>query len=104
MKNRVKFFIEFMKIRCDSFPKASKQIPLRIILIVPFVLQIFTAVSLVGYLSFKNGQKAINNLAKQLQQEVAFRVDHNLDNYLGLPHQINQLNLDFINQGILDLL
>jgi signal transduction histidine kinase len=42
-------------------------------------------------------------LAKQLQQEVAFRVDHNLDSYLGLPHQINQLNLDFINQGILDL-
>ena len=38
--------------------KVSGKIPLRILLVVPFVLQIFGAVGLVGYLSFKNGQKS----------------------------------------------
>jgi signal transduction histidine kinase len=82
--------------------KTVNQIPLRLILVVPFVLQIFTAVSLVGYLSFKNGQRAINHLAEQLGQEVSARVDQRLDTYLSLPQQINQLNLNAIQQGFLD--
>ncbi|MGB8689743.1 MAG: hypothetical protein WCD53_20730 [Microcoleus sp.] len=44
--------------------------PLGVVLIVPFVLQIVGAVGLVGYLSFRNGQKAVNNLASQLMSEV----------------------------------
>ncbi|MEG3848257.1 ATP-binding protein [Microcoleus sp. herbarium19] len=98
----MKFIIAFMKHRGEHLPKAPRQIPLRIVLIAPFVLQIFAAVSLVGYLSFKDGQQAINNLAKKLQQEVGARVDQNLSTYLALPHQINQLTLDAIDRGILD--
>lgn len=82
--------------------KTPKQIPLRIVLIAPFVLQIFAAVSLVGYLSFKNGQQAIHNLAKKLQQEVVARVDQNLSTYLALPHQINQMNADAIDRRMFD--
>jgi len=44
--------------------------PLGVVLIVPFVLEIVGAVGLVGYLSFRNGQKAVNNLASQLMSEV----------------------------------
>lgn len=44
--------------------------PLGVVLIVPFVLQIVGAVGLVGYLSFRNRQKAVNNLASQLMSEV----------------------------------
>ncbi|MGB7709409.1 MAG: hypothetical protein WBL95_07695 [Microcoleus sp.] len=44
--------------------------PLGVVLIVPFVLQIVGAVGLVGYLSFRNGQKAVNNLGSQLMSEV----------------------------------
>ncbi|QIR37202.1 HAMP domain-containing protein [Tolypothrix sp. PCC 7910] len=77
--------------------------PLRAVLIVPFVLQISVAVGLTGYLSLRNGQQAVNELAQQLQREVAERVDQHLDTYLALPHQINQLNLDAIQQGIIDL-
>jgi signal transduction histidine kinase len=80
-----------------------RRVSLQIVLIVPFAIQIFAAVSLVGYLSFKNGQKAIENLARQLQQEVANRVDRHLDSYLELPHQINEINLDAIERGLIDL-
>jgi signal transduction histidine kinase len=83
--------------------KKSRDLPLRLILVLPFVLQIFVAVGLTGYLSLRNGQKAINDLAQQLQSEVAIRVDGHLDTYLVLPHQINKLNLDAIERGLIDL-
>jgi hypothetical protein len=37
----------------------AQKVPLRLVLVVPFVLQIFAAVGLVGYFSLRNGQKAI---------------------------------------------
>ena len=80
-----------------------KQVPLRLLLVVPFVLQIFAAVGLVGYLSFKNGQKAVNDLANQLMDKASQQVDGHLDNYLALPHQINQLNADAVAASDLDI-
>ncbi len=65
----------------------------------PFALQVFGAVGLVGYLSYKNGQRAINDLAHQLEQEISLRVDQYLDSYLALPPQLTELNLDAIDQG-----
>ena len=54
--------------------KNTGNISLGTVLIVPFVVQIFAAVGIVGYLSFKNGQKAVNNLAYQLMEEVSDRI------------------------------
>ncbi|MBF2019472.1 MAG: response regulator [Hydrococcus sp. C42_A2020_068] len=79
------------------------QIKLRTILVVPFVLQIVGTVGLVGYLSFKNGQEAIADLANQLMKQASDRVDRHLDNYLATPQHINQINLDAIELGLLDL-
>jgi signal transduction histidine kinase/DNA-binding response OmpR family regulator len=79
------------------------QTKLRTILVVPFVLQIVGAVGLVGYLSFRNGQQAVNDLAFKLQRNVGERVDQHLDSYLGSAQQINQVNLNVIDQGLLDL-
>ncbi|MBD2453095.1 response regulator [Nostoc sp. FACHB-87] len=81
----------------------SSKLPLRLILVVPFVLQIFAAVSLVGYLSFRNGQKAVNNLADQLTTKVNGLVEQHLNTYLATPHQVNQINLAAVNLGILNL-
>lgn len=83
--------------------KSFKKMPLRFILVVPFVLQISIAVGLVGYLSFKNGQQAVNDLAYQLMSKVSKLVDQHLDTYLATPHQINQLNLDASELGLLNL-
>jgi signal transduction histidine kinase/CheY-like chemotaxis protein len=83
--------------------KIFDKLPLRTVLIVPFVLQIVGAVGLVGYLSFKNGQQAVNNLASQLMSEVSLRVEQNLEVYLTTPHQINQSKLDAIKLGLLKM-
>ncbi|WP_293197238.1 MULTISPECIES: hybrid sensor histidine kinase/response regulator [unclassified Microcoleus] len=78
------------------FSQTSRQVSLRTVLIVPFVLQIFAAVGLVSYLSLRNGQKAVNDVAAQLRSEVSDRVKMYLDNYLEKPFLINRLNADAI--------
>jgi signal transduction histidine kinase/CheY-like chemotaxis protein len=81
----------------------KKGVPLSLVLIVPFVLQIFAAVGIVGYLSFRNGQKAVNDLATQLQAEVSARVTLHLDNYIETAIAINQINADSVKLKLLNL-
>lgn len=85
-----------------SIPKFIHRIPLRAILIVPFVLQIFAAVGLTGYLSLRNGQKAVNDLVDLLQKETTFRVNERVRDYLEAPHLVNQINEDAAQTGVLD--
>ncbi|MBL1174975.1 ATP-binding protein [Pantanalinema sp. GBBB05] len=85
------------------FPFNRHQIPLRLLLIVPFVLQTVTAVGWVGYLSFRNGQKAISDLATELGSQVSDRVEHHLDTYLSTPRQLNEINLRAYELGLLNL-
>jgi methyl-accepting chemotaxis protein len=77
---------------------------LRTALLVPFVLLIVAAVGLVGYLSFRNGQKAVNSLVLQLQNEASSRIYQHLDTLLATPPQINQINVDAYELGNLNLL
>ena len=81
----------------------SQNAPLRTVLIVPFVLQTFGAVGVVGYLSFKNGQQAVNDVATQLRGEITNRIDLNLKSYLAIPHQVNQSNAVALDLGQLNL-
>jgi len=79
-----------------------RNISLRNLLIFPFVLQIFIAVALVGWLSFENGQQAVNDLAKKLQNEVSDRISEQLDRYLEVPIQVNEVNLNLMELGVLN--
>lgn len=73
--------------------KFISRVPLRTVLIVPFVAQIVGAVALTGYLSFRNGQETVNGLADRVMQEVGDRVLQNLNSFLTVPHQVNQTNI-----------
>lgn len=81
----------------------SNRLPLRTVLIVPFALQIFAAVGLTGYLSFRNGQRAVDELAQQLQGEISFRIEERLDSYLAQAHLINQMNAMAVRLNSLDV-
>ncbi|MEG4571438.1 ATP-binding protein [Microcoleus sp. N3A4] len=77
----------------------SNKLSLRAILVVPFILQILAAVSLTGWLSFRNGQQAINQVAGKLRDEVTARVQEKIANYLEKPRLVNKLNVEAMNQG-----
>ncbi|MBP0017304.1 MAG: response regulator [Cyanobacteria bacterium SBLK] len=77
--------------------------PLRLILVIPFIAQIIIAVSLTGYFSIRNGQKAVNDVAGQLRREVASRVTLHLTSFMAKPIEINQMNARAIHLGLVDI-
>ena len=82
-------------------PKKGK-VGLRGVLVVPFVLQIVAAVGWVGYLSYRNGEKTVNDLASQLQRSISARVYERVQNYLETPPLVNQINQDSLPLGVLN--
>jgi signal transduction histidine kinase/CheY-like chemotaxis protein len=87
----------------DRTGRNTRKFSLQLVLIVPFIVQIFAAVSLTGYLSIRNGQKAVNDLAGELRSEVSDRIDQHLDSYLSTPRQLAQANRQQIDLGTLDV-
>ena len=82
---------------------SSFKIPLRLVLVVPFVLQIFTAVGLTGWFSMRNGQKAIEELANKLMAKVAENVEQRVEAFADTPHLFLQINQAAIRAGTLNL-
>ncbi|NJR65809.1 MAG: sensor histidine kinase [Leptolyngbyaceae cyanobacterium CRU_2_3] len=80
-----------------------RKVPLRAVLILPFVLQIILVVGLTGYLSYLNGQAAVRDLVGQLEQQVGDRVVQKLETYLKAPQLVTQINADAVRLGLLDL-
>jgi sigma-B regulation protein RsbU (phosphoserine phosphatase) len=81
----------------------SQKLSLRLILVVPFVLQIFATVGLTGYLSLRNGQQAVNDLAARLSREVTARIEEHIRTLADFPHLLLQTNAAAIRTGNLDI-
>ena len=71
--------------------KSYRNLSLQNIITLPFLLQIFITVSLVGYFSWRNGEQAVNNVTRQLRSEVTAGVKQHLKDYLKTPHLIVRL-------------
>lgn len=87
-------------------PKLSSKpffLPLQIILVVPFLLQIFITVGTVGYLSYRNGQRAIKDLVNQLEDRASLQVSEYLDGFLDSSQETINLMGDAVELGIIDL-
>lgn len=82
--------------------RSKKKVSLRLILVFPFVLQIFAAVGLTGWLSLRNGQKAVNEVASQLRSEITARIQQQLNTYLDTAPRVNQLNANALRLGYLN--
>ncbi len=66
--------------------KTTKTVPLQLVLVIPFVLQVFAIVGMTGYLSLRNGQKAVNEVSSQLRQEMSDRINLQVLAYLEKPY------------------
>lgn len=68
-------------------------------LIIPFIVQVVTVVSLVGYFSYQNGQSSIEELTNQLISSTSKRIEQQLISYLRTPRFANQMNSDAVARG-----
>jgi two-component system sensor histidine kinase ChiS len=86
-----------------SLTNLAAKLPLRAILIIPFVVQILLVAGLIGFLSFRNGQSAVRSLATQLEAEIGQRIEQTLETYLKMPQLTDQITADAVRQGLLKL-
>jgi diguanylate cyclase (GGDEF)-like protein len=93
-------FISVMARKCQKF---SKKASLSSLLIIPFIVQVIVVASLVGYLSYSNGQSAIENLTDRLIDDISKQIEQKLTSYLTTPIFANQLNSDAVLRGDLML-
>lgn len=84
------------------FKRPCRSISLRTVLVVPFVVQTVGAVALVGYLSYRSGQKTVTDLATRLMDKASQRVVYTLDDYFDGPRAFVQDSRAAIALGILD--
>jgi adenylate cyclase len=76
---------------------------LRVMFTVPVLLQLVAIGGLISYLSFRNGQRAVQDLAYQLRGEISARIESELTRYFGDPHAINRLNASAFRNGDIDI-
>ncbi|MCU0533498.1 MAG: hypothetical protein MUD14_06345 [Hydrococcus sp. Prado102] len=67
-----------------------------------FSTQIVVSVGLTGWLSFENGQKAVNEMTIRLRSQVAERIDDHLYSYLAKPKLVVDINVNQIEAGFYD--
>ncbi len=79
----------------------SVKLPLRLMLIIPFALQILVAVGLTGWLSWYNGKKAVNELSGQLMTEVSAQVEQRVKDFDNTQPRADRL---LTNTEMLDLI
>ncbi|MBE9112926.1 PAS domain-containing protein [Nodosilinea sp. LEGE 07298] len=72
---------------------------LRNLLIVPFLLQIIGITGVVGYLSYRSGQRAVQAMVSQLMAETSQRVEESLSDYIKTPQLITIVNAHLVQQG-----
>lgn len=88
-----------MKSLINEIVDLPNHLPLRVVLIVPLMLLLTGAVGVVGYLSFRNGQRAVNQVANELQNEILHQIKDKLDDYVQVAHNINHLNAIALARG-----
>lgn len=78
-------------------------LPLPLSLVAPFMVQMVVFVSLVGYLSYRNGQRSLDSAINQLQYEMMDRVDGLLRLALKDVQEMNHRNARALQRGELSL-
>ena len=88
--------------RIPLIPAARLTVSLRFLLVIPFIVQLFLTIALVGFLSFYNGQKSVDRLAAQLSEEITHRIEERIQTFADTPHLFLQLNQAAIATGKFD--
>ncbi|MGD1866701.1 MAG: PAS domain S-box protein [Phormidesmis sp.] len=73
-----------------------RTLPLRTIILIPFILQLLTTVGVISWIFFRSERDAVYKLAGQLREEVSQRVEIRLNSYLSAPLTINQITANAI--------
>jgi adenylate cyclase len=85
------------------YSKVARKLPIRAVMVLPFLIQIIGVVSLTGWLSFRTGQKSVNHMVTELSSQISESIEHQVENHLNPPILLHQLTASAIRSGNLNL-
>jgi len=91
-----------MIVQISKAIKAGK-LTVRQILIASLISQVLVAVGLMGYFSWRNGRKTVEELALRLSREVTSHINKHIANYLDTPATFLEINRVFANSSGLNI-
>jgi len=94
------FWIRGLKTQIN---KTKFKVSLPFLLVLPFLLQIFAIVGITGWLSFRNGQRAVNEVASELRNGLSSHITDQINTYIAVPPLVNQITANAVMTGQLDL-
>ena len=80
----------------NLFAKSYWKTNLRLLLVLPFVCQILLGLGVVGYLSYRNGQRALEEITSRLRKEIGIRIDNHVDDFVYNGDKLNQINENYL--------
>ncbi|HWQ66306.1 MAG TPA: PAS domain S-box protein [Methanospirillum sp.] len=86
-------------VTCTGIRRFIGRFRIRTVLITSLVLILVSSMGLTGLIAFQNSQYVVSEISSQLQDEISTRIDSHLDNYLKVPHLINELCSNSIRLG-----
>ncbi|WP_434683670.1 PAS domain S-box protein [Pseudanabaena minima] len=84
----------------STSPQKLRSIPLQRLMILAFAVQIFGAVGIVAYLSYRSGQESIHKLANRLKTEISTRAIEQTTTYLKTIDQVNKNNISALRRKV----
>ncbi|NJO15582.1 MAG: HAMP domain-containing protein [Thioploca sp.] len=83
--------------------KLIGKVPLRFLLLIPFMIIIITMGGLMSWFSWHNGQQLVSEVAYQLANEISGRIKKSLETHLQTLYTLNVANAEAIRFEQLDL-
>lgn len=81
----------------------SKKIPLQVVLIVPFLIQLVGVVSLLQYFAYQSSRLSVDELAHRLLTNTSRQIRQEIEDYMATPQQALKVNQEALKQGVFDL-
>ncbi|NBD34265.1 MAG: PAS domain-containing protein [Cyanobacteria bacterium] len=79
------------------------KISLRWLLLIPFLIEIVSAIGLVSYFSYQSSKATVSEITHQLLHEMNEQVAQEIDHYLKIIDDINQQHLALVESGLANL-
>ncbi|MDD3776906.1 MAG: diguanylate cyclase [Actinomycetota bacterium] len=80
-----------------------KTVSIRALLILIFISIMVVTIGLIGYIVFSNWVASVNQTVTHMAENMNSNIFNQVDDFINTPLHINEVNHDFIEQGIVDL-
>jgi len=97
-KNSIKRMKKMRETKIDR-----ENVPIRMIIIISFIILMLATVSLVGYIVFSNWLSSADEIITEMAEDMDIEIYNQIDTFLHVPMHINEVNKGLIENGAIDI-